>query len=186
MLSLVQGNKAELIEFQSKVTIPIAVNGVQLSALKKENEAEVLKAVKSLILSLCESLNLANSMNDYQVLEAALLLTESYYYLKIEELVYIFKNAKLGKYGKSFNRIDLQVIGEWIDKYLTSEERAEYFEKENTKHKIKNETPLCDLYKNYSVENLKTEKQKRTEAYKESVKKFFENRNNDGSTEKGN
>jgi hypothetical protein len=178
MLCLEQGNKAELIQFQSKVTLSTAINGMQLSALKCENEGQVLKAVKNLILALCESLNVT-SMNDYQVLEASMLLTEKYYFLKIEELIYIFKNAKLGRYGKSFNRIDIQVIGEWIDKYLTSDERAEYFEIENTKHKIKNETPLKDIYKNYSVENLKTAQQTKREAWQKKVNEFFKKPKND-------
>jgi hypothetical protein len=179
MQCLEQNNKVELIQFQSKVTMDQAINGNQLAVLKKENENQLMKAVKNLIVSLCESLNLTNSMNDYQVLEASMLLTEKYYYLKIEELILIFKNVKLGRYGKSFNRLDIQIICEWIEAYMISNERIEYFEKENTKHKIKNEAPLADLYKNYSVENLKTPEQTKREAWQKKVDEFFKSRKND-------
>jgi hypothetical protein len=174
--SLQQNNKLELAKFQSQVTLEKAIEGTQVSKIKKDNEAGLSKAVKNLIISLAESLNLTNTVNDAQVFEMTLLIIETYWYLKLEELVLIFKNAKIGKYGKMYNRLDIQIICEWIETYLRSEERAMYFEKKNTEHKKKeiDVKLMPELYEKYRME--KEPEEDKDEEYKRQRAEYFRNK----------
>jgi hypothetical protein len=176
-------NKAEdkisLIKYSSELTVSKAIEGDQLSTLKKVNELETFRTITGMLKELEMSLNLTSKLTEYQAIEIPILVCQKYYYLKLDELILVFRKAKTGDYGKVFNRLDIQVICEWIEAYIVSEERTAYFEKVNTAHKIKNDAPLTDIYKNYSVENLKTEPQKRREAYQKKVDEFFKSRKND-------
>lgn len=129
------GNRLELYRYQSQLKVQEAINGTALATLRRADEAALLKAVKTLIVALSDSLNLAHNLNEGQVVEITFLIAERYYYLKLEELVLVFKKAKMGEYGKTYNRLDVQIIFEWIDKYFCSEERALVLEREARQYK---------------------------------------------------
>ena len=129
------GNRLELYRYQSQVKTEQAINGTALATLRRADEAALLKAIKTLIVALSESLNLSHNLNESQVVEITFLIAERYYYLKLEELVLVFKKAKMGEYGKTYNRLDVQIIFEWIDKYFCSEERALILEREAQNYK---------------------------------------------------
>jgi hypothetical protein len=147
--TLQQNNKIELIKFQSEVTLEKAIEGSQLSKIKKSDKAGLIKAIKNLIVSLSDSLNLSVPLDEAQIFEIALLTIEQYYFLKLDELVLIFKNAKLGKYGKIYNRLDIQIIFEWIEQYLKSEERALYFERINKRRPDLETADMKKVYQEY-------------------------------------
>lgn len=64
------------------------------------------------------SFNVGKTMNQQQLVDAVKLISKTYYYLKPSELKYCFDNAKVGKYGKLFDRIDVAVICDFIEQYL--------------------------------------------------------------------
>lgn len=124
-------NKVALIEYSTNVTLPDAINGKAVAAIKKENgEGEIIKALCNLINHFQEMLNVTNKLNEVQLMDTAITITKEYYYLKLEEIIYILNRMKTGKFGKFFNRLDVAIICECIEIYLNSEERAIYFEKE--------------------------------------------------------
>ena len=57
-------------------------------------------------------------MNDIQMAQTADLILEEYYYLNIEDFKLCFNMAKSGKFGKVYDRIDGQVIMDWLSTYL--------------------------------------------------------------------
>jgi hypothetical protein len=156
-----------------------AIEGTQVSKIKREDEAGLCRAVKNLITNLAESLNLTNSVNEAQIFEMTLLIIETYWHVKLEELVLIFKNAKLGKYGKVYNRLDIQIVCEWIETYLRSEERAIYFEKKNREHKDKgvDKSLMPGLYEKYKLE--KPEEENKDEEYQRQRAEYFRNKINE-------
>ncbi len=99
--------------------------GEQLSVLGKQDKKVLLKALSALITQLRQSLNVGKNLDTLQVYECASLLIEKYWYFRLEEFVYVFKQVKLGKYGKVYDRLDVQVISEWLHLYDTSERLAE-------------------------------------------------------------
>lgn len=134
---LLKNNPIEIIQAQSEVRLQTAVNGTALGTLKRQDKVQTQNAIANLIANLVQSLNLGNTLNDAQVVEIVYLLMERYYYLKLEELILIFKKAKMGDYGKNYNRLDIQVIFEWIEMYYSSDERALLLEREAKNFKEK-------------------------------------------------
>lgn len=84
----------------------------------------------NLLQMLSGSIKVTNKFAPSDALEIVRLLAKNYYYLKFEELVIIFRNAKLGKYGELFNRLDIITIAGWIGIYEATE-RADFLENEN-------------------------------------------------------
>lgn len=62
-------------------------------------------------------------MGQDQLVQTIRLIVEDFYYFNVEDFKLCFNNAKRGKYGKVYDRIDGNVIYEWLQKY--SEERTQ-------------------------------------------------------------
>lgn len=132
--SLVPG---AIIQFSTSVTMPAAIeHGEQLSRISRENNTVALKLVAELVKNLAnffKTKRALESPEDY--FEVAALIIEGYKMLKVEEIAYAFKLAKLGKLGKVFDRLDGSTVLGFIAEYDASQERAAYFEKRNSQHK---------------------------------------------------
>lgn len=61
--------------------------------------------------------NVGKSMSAVQVAQTADLVIEEFYYLKPDDFKLCFTQAKKGIYGKLYDRIDGQVILEWLHRY---------------------------------------------------------------------
>lgn len=61
--------------------------------------------------------NVGKSMSAVQVAQTADLVIEEFYYLKPDDLKLCFTKAKKGAYGKLYDRIDGQIILEWLRQY---------------------------------------------------------------------
>ncbi|HAH35142.1 MAG TPA: hypothetical protein DCL81_00870 [Algoriphagus sp.] len=66
-------------------------------------------------------------MTEDQAIDTAYLLLEKYPYESFEDFVIMFRNAKMGKYGELYNRLDGQIIFKWMEEYM--EEKAIHREK---------------------------------------------------------
>lgn len=92
---------------------------------KKANMKEVHKFISFLILSFASSVNFGDGRNldSYQIFEIADVLLEETKYYRLEDLIFCFKRAKQGKYGKFYNRLDVPtVLGIWEQYKLEYEE----------------------------------------------------------------
>ena len=107
--------------------IAFELNTPQLSILKKEAGDNVLRAFLVEALSdLIMFFNVGKTMNQQQLVQVVELITDNYYFLRPSELKYCFNQAKIGKYGKLYDRIDGSIIFEWIEKYLLEREEVIY------------------------------------------------------------
>ena len=81
--------------------------------------------------------NVGKMMNANQVGATANMIIEEYYYLKPDDFKLCFNRAKKGYYGKVYDRIDGQVIFDWLNAY--SSERLSQAEtiqiQEHARHK---------------------------------------------------
>ena len=86
-------------------------------------------------------------MKHEQIVTTAELILNDYWALKPEDLKLCFDNAKKGKYGKIYDRIDGQIIFEWLELYL--EERAQAIEtlrrNESQQHKKDSGIPIIPM-----------------------------------------
>ena len=74
-------------------------------------------AVSYLIADVLEFFNLKEIMSDWQVAMTVDFIIEEYPYLQTDDLVLCFRNAMKGRYGKLYNRIDGQIIMDWLRQY---------------------------------------------------------------------
>lgn len=106
-----------------------------LSVISKENgEEKTLAALNAILIDLCNYFSVGKGMGSEQVKETSRLLLAKYNRLKIEDLKLFSDNFKAGQYGKSYDRIDGQVILIALDEYF--EDRIKEAERFNfEKHK---------------------------------------------------
>jgi hypothetical protein len=125
-----------MLELQLSVTMDRAVKGLAINQMVKSGQiksTEVVTVLTGLIISTARYFNLGMNISEDQAIETAFLLMEKYGYESIQDFVMMFRKAKMGEYGKTFNRIDGQVIFEWMGMYM--EEKAAYRERLHRKKK---------------------------------------------------
>lgn len=116
------GAALQLSQAAADLTPALAMqNPQQLSGLKRENEGNYLKLISLLLMRVMELLNVTNTLSAAQLADLAVRIGKKYYYLRLEELVYVFQQAQNGAYGKDYNRLDSTIIMEWIDRYDVDE-----------------------------------------------------------------
>jgi len=82
-----------------------------LSLLKKtEGEAVVLSELIIFVSQQIKFFSVGRGMDSEMLIETAKLLLSEYYWLSIEDFQLFFNKLKLGHYGKSFDRMDGNVI----------------------------------------------------------------------------
>ena len=59
----------------------------------------------------------SKTIGDTQLADTVKMLVEDFYYLNIEDFKLCFSNAKKGRYGKVYDRVDGSMIYEWVDTY---------------------------------------------------------------------
>ena len=121
---------------ERRLTLDIAIKGKNMQSILKTHGDELpLKALSGIILLTTEFFSGSGTqMTAAQSFQTASLLLDSYPAETIEDVLLCFKNAKQGRYGKIYNRIDGQIIFEWFKQYL--DEKYSYIEMKhhNEKH----------------------------------------------------
>ncbi|MBW6490986.1 MAG: hypothetical protein K0B15_07295 [Lentimicrobium sp.] len=113
----------------------VAIKSMHVAELTKQlGEKDMLKAVTGAILVAAEYFNVKGGINESQAVQTASLWIEQYPLETFEDLLLCLKNAKLGKYGIVYNRIDGQTIFEWFRAYL--DEKYERFEQMKKQEKM--------------------------------------------------
>lgn len=96
------------------------------------------RAIMVLIINdLLDLLNITNTMHDHQVARTADMILEEYPNLRADDFKLCFKRGLKGRYGKVFNRFDVQIFFEWINAYLLEKEQEieDYRQNENMRFK---------------------------------------------------
>lgn len=76
------------------------------------------KALLSMIIiETVDFFNVGKTMSDRQIAQTIDLIMEDYFEYKPDFFVLCFNRAKKGAYGKSFDRIDGQIIFEWLAQF---------------------------------------------------------------------
>ena len=74
--------------------------------------------IESWITNLREFVNLKGAMSDAQANMTAGMIAREFIHITIADINLIFNNAKFGKYGEFYGRLDGQMILSWFDKYF--------------------------------------------------------------------
>lgn len=98
-----------------------------MAVIKKRYGEQFLFAFLTIaIVDLIEFFNVGKTMGEAQVVSTIRLLVDDFYYLNVEDFKLCFNNAKRGKYGKVYDRIDGNTIYEWLNKYSTERVEVAY------------------------------------------------------------
>lgn len=69
------------------------------------------------IIDVIEFFSVGKTMGQNQLVQTIQLIIEDFYYFNVEDFKLCFSNAKRGKYGKIYDRIDGNIIYEWLTEY---------------------------------------------------------------------
>lgn len=103
-----------------------ALNAPQVSKLNKEAPQFLAAGIAQLLEFINKLFNLPENkkLNDAQIALLATDIRTRYWFLKFDELVYILREGVAGKWGKSYSRLDTEVIHAWFQTYITTERDA--------------------------------------------------------------
>ena len=108
-----QCNSIDTVNGILKAELPTIVS------IKRKFGIDFIQAyIEGWIVNIREFINVGKKMTDQQTQETAMLIVNEYYNLNLADINYIFKNAKLGRYGKYYDRLDGQVILSWFDEHF--------------------------------------------------------------------
>jgi hypothetical protein len=126
----------EIALAEQKINMESCIKGMSIPSLKKNtgfSDSDIGKILFGMIFRASQFFNITNTMNDAQMIDTSALLLEKYGYESLEDFSLIFKRAKMGDFGKTFNRLDGQIIFEWANKHF--EQKIEYREKQHQRIK---------------------------------------------------
>ena len=127
-------SRMELVRLSHSITIQDSLKAPILKNLEAQYGKDNLATVIAYqIMQTAAFFNLGNNIREDQALETAYLILEKYPSETLEDFTLVFKNAKTGKYGELYNRLDGQTIFKWIEAHL--DQKAEIREQLHQKQK---------------------------------------------------
>ena len=102
---------------QTAVDLQLSNPPVSINRLSKINEEDTIDEICLIILDLTKWFNVKNNISETQLYSLASMIMNEYKHLNLLDLGICFKFAKLGKYGKVYDRLDGGLILEWLNRY---------------------------------------------------------------------
>lgn len=114
----------------------VQATSLPIALIKVENQEAALLILETLISEVVVFLNVGKTMNETQIKITATMLLEDLEAknMKPEDYRVMFNNAKKGLYGKQYDRLDGQIIFEWVRLYWN--ERAALVEEQSYKQHL--------------------------------------------------
>lgn len=126
-----ENNAGDFLSIQSKMDFQTAISQPKgISGIRKENPELLNSILSTLITRLAVSLNVNNNLSEDQIEEMVVMIQDEFWMLRPEEIMYVFKKAKMGHYGRVEFSLDIVKIFSWINTYI-EKERLPYFEEKN-------------------------------------------------------
>lgn len=111
----------------SPTTVESAVNSITpaISEFRKHNGEQKTQALMVFILNdVIKFFNVGKSMDTHQLVDTIGMIMHDYYYFNLDDFKLCFGRGKRGYYGKSYDRMDGNVIFGWLTAY--DEERIKH------------------------------------------------------------
>jgi hypothetical protein len=169
LMTIGKENMALISKVENTITMKSAIdskytlaqyNSVHAQALnlKTEIRLALLKAIDYMLAFYSDSVH---KMNVSQAMMLINTLLVDFYYFKLEEVILILKNGKIGRYGKIYNRVDADIVYSWFVEY--SKERDIYVENMREQERIhhKSESLKVSLTEQQIMEEYTKAKTKR-------------------------
>lgn len=118
---------------QNALTVQKAFDGTTLRLIKTEDENGLFDTLNGLLYATNLALNVKEKLNEFQAFDIINMLMNDYADIKLDELIYLFKQGKKGIYGPHYNKFDIETIVNWINGYYRSDEYNNYLENRHKK-----------------------------------------------------
>jgi hypothetical protein len=92
--------------------------------IQVQGEPRILLIISIMIRDFCASFNVVRNMNEDQILESAVMLMTECGNFRLEDYTMMFAMAKKGQLVKIYDRIDIEVITNILDKYWNTRKDA--------------------------------------------------------------
>jgi len=99
--------------------------------------------ISKLLIDFITFLNIGKTMSEVQIVETVKLIIEDYSALKPDDFVLFFSKAKRGYYGKIYDRMDGQIIFEWLEQFMF--ERDQEIERLRKNEQVRREKELLSV-----------------------------------------
>jgi hypothetical protein len=89
-----------------------------------------------MVAAMAKSFNLARNIDVSQIPSVVETIQAEYYFIKLSEIYFIFREARMGRFGKTYERMDEPTIIGWFDNYV--ENRLNTAEQESLRNHDQN------------------------------------------------
>ena len=98
---------------------------------KYQTEMQPVLVLAAMVIKQAAFFNVGGNINDEQAKETAYLLLEMYPHYNIKDFTFCFTMAKKGEFGALYDRLDGNVVLDWVKKYesIRSQEAAKFSQK---------------------------------------------------------
>jgi hypothetical protein len=97
---------------------------------KRDGSSRMISDVlKLMVAKTVRAFNIARNIEPQQIVDLVETIEQEFYFLKLSEVHLILRDAKMGKYGKLYERIDEPTVIGWFQDYV--DKRTEHFMAEN-------------------------------------------------------
>ncbi|GAA4825494.1 hypothetical protein GCM10023331_07440 [Algivirga pacifica] len=160
-----------------------AKQGVSIAKIRKEDPAISKALLHKALESVLNAYNIKNKPDTPEhYLDIIYMIQSKYYYMSIEEVLYCFRNVKQGKYGKLYNRIGLDTVSEWLERYDVEERTPHSVTSQvNTNNEHKSgfkplEGEMIDIYRQFksgkSAYHVSEESRKKKSNQEEQYRRY--------------
>ena len=127
------------LSIQKATTIDHAINGTQLIKFERViGRDKAVALICDMIIAQAGFFNLPNTVTVQQALEIAEMIIQENPYLTVEDIVIMFREAKMQKQGyeKPYGRLDGSLIFSWLNNYIERklDRQDEIREREKKEH----------------------------------------------------
>ncbi len=119
----------------------------------------MLLMLSAIVRDFCSSVNVARNMNADQIVEAAAMLLDECSNFRLEDYVMMFALAKRGELVKVYERVDLSVITEILDRYWERRRDAAEAAQETEAHHYDGLGPITKNAESANPDDLRVGKQ---------------------------
>jgi len=81
------------------------------------SQGYVIAYLNNWIIDTVGFFNIGKGMDDLQVMDTSLLIWQSFPFIGVHEIYFVFNQAKKGRYGILFDRLDGSIILQWFNKF---------------------------------------------------------------------
>jgi hypothetical protein len=93
-----------------------------LASMRVKDKELAENMLKLMFAKTARAFNITRNIEPGQIVELVDVVMHDFYYLKLSEIFYVLKQAKMGKFGKTYERLDEPTILGWFNTY--AEERT--------------------------------------------------------------